>query len=484
MGKTTIAAAMTATTMVLSASDPASAEPRASDLNILARVLSGEGLTPEQALYAQIDRLGTVKRELDKYKNDGLTEGQDKAYEQLFNEGLRLSEQVAGQTGHDVQVVRGAFVRSYGSVKSAYGGFDAWTYAGDAGSAAPEYVRVCEAIGSGYFYIPGTETCLRITGNVRPGVSWIENTHQLGGGTVVTNGGGDGNENFAARFGDWIRRDGVSLDFRTSGDYGGASLGKFPIVGIYGGYEGAWGDADYAGDARVGYDGVTGVGYTYFEPAPSTGAIAGSAGFGIETQGHLDNSWNRANFGLKIALPVGGDGDTGPRVRGRLGVFYEDLKTSASGDTQLTYNGSPYAGYSQQWDLDAKDRYYGIRTGVHIGFKPQLDGKLKTSIGGDLYLGYHSGEGSYYQYSQAGGAPITQIVDYSKNGFSIGGALTASATYEFAPGWRLGGEAEFSCLPGVTSFLAPQNPNEQADAGFFSERATRLFLRGRISRSF
>ena len=151
------------------------------------------------------------------------------------------------------------------------------------------------------------------------------------------------------------------------------------------------------------YDGVTGVGYTYFEPAPSTGAIAGSAGFGIETQGHLDNSWNRANFGLKVALPVG-DGDTGPRVRGRLGVFYEDLKTSASGNTQLTYNGSPYAGYSQQWDLDAKDRYYGIRTGVHIGFKPQFDGKLKTSIGGDLYLGYHSGEGSYQQYSQAGGA--------------------------------------------------------------------------------
>ncbi|MCR9139066.1 MAG: porin [Alphaproteobacteria bacterium] len=30
-----------------------------------------------------------------------------------------------------------------------------------------EYVRVCDAFGSGYFYIPGTETCLRISGNVR-----------------------------------------------------------------------------------------------------------------------------------------------------------------------------------------------------------------------------------------------------------------------------------------------------------------------------
>lgn len=30
-----------------------------------------------------------------------------------------------------------------------------------------EYVRVCDAYGKGYFYIPGTETCMRISGNVR-----------------------------------------------------------------------------------------------------------------------------------------------------------------------------------------------------------------------------------------------------------------------------------------------------------------------------
>ena len=27
---------------------------------------------------------------------------------------------------------------------------------------AVEYVRVCDAAGTGYFYIPGTETCLKI----------------------------------------------------------------------------------------------------------------------------------------------------------------------------------------------------------------------------------------------------------------------------------------------------------------------------------
>jgi hypothetical protein len=32
---------------------------------------------------------------------------------------------------------------------------------------AVEYVRVCDAYGTGYFYIPGTETCLKIAGYVR-----------------------------------------------------------------------------------------------------------------------------------------------------------------------------------------------------------------------------------------------------------------------------------------------------------------------------
>lgn len=34
--------------------------------------------------------------------------------------------------------------------------------------AAPvDYVRVCDAFGAGFFYIPGTDTCLRVTGQVR-----------------------------------------------------------------------------------------------------------------------------------------------------------------------------------------------------------------------------------------------------------------------------------------------------------------------------
>ncbi len=37
---------------------------------------------------------------------------------------------------------------------------------------AVEYVRVCDAYGTGYFYIPGTETCLKINGYIRFDVNY------------------------------------------------------------------------------------------------------------------------------------------------------------------------------------------------------------------------------------------------------------------------------------------------------------------------
>jgi hypothetical protein len=43
------------------------------------------------------------------------------------------------------------------------------------GKAAPaEYVRICDTYGAGFFFIPGTDTCLRIGGNVQ--VNYVVNT--------------------------------------------------------------------------------------------------------------------------------------------------------------------------------------------------------------------------------------------------------------------------------------------------------------------
>jgi len=43
-----------------------------------------------------------------------------------------------------------------------------------------EHVRVCDAFGTGFFYIPGTETCLKIGGEVRVGVSFSDDQNDEG----------------------------------------------------------------------------------------------------------------------------------------------------------------------------------------------------------------------------------------------------------------------------------------------------------------
>ncbi len=49
-----------------------------------------------------------------------------------------------------------------------------------------EYVRVCDAFGAGYFYIPGSETCLKIGGYVRFQVEFGENSYDAGANPSTT----------------------------------------------------------------------------------------------------------------------------------------------------------------------------------------------------------------------------------------------------------------------------------------------------------
>ncbi|TXR50509.1 porin [Phyllobacterium endophyticum] len=56
-----------------------------------------------------------------------------------------------------------------------------------------EYVRVCDAYGAGFFYIPGTETCLKISGYVRYDAKGGDNVYT--GGNV----GAKGNETWYKR---------------------------------------------------------------------------------------------------------------------------------------------------------------------------------------------------------------------------------------------------------------------------------------------
>lgn len=83
--------------------------------------------------------------------------------------------------------------------------------------AAPvEYVRVCDWTGAGYFYIPGTDTCLKIGGFIRAEYEYVTGgkvfVPAIGGGTLISSKNRD-------RTGYFVRGR-IDLDARTQTAYG------------------------------------------------------------------------------------------------------------------------------------------------------------------------------------------------------------------------------------------------------------------------
>ncbi|WFU05196.1 porin (plasmid) [Rhizobium sp. CB3171] len=68
-----------------------------------------------------------------------------------------------------------------------------------------EYVRICDAYGAGYFFIPGTETCLKVGGLVRTEGKWYNAYNPGSGGNYGTL---------------WHTRAQLSIDTATDTEYG------------------------------------------------------------------------------------------------------------------------------------------------------------------------------------------------------------------------------------------------------------------------
>ena len=96
----------------------------------------------------------------------------------------------------------------------------AGAYAADLPSkkAAPvNYVKVCDAYGAGFFYIPGTDTCIKVGGRVRADYSYSQakDLMTVSGGAVTLKTSADAQNLFGSEV-----RGRLDLDARTATPYG------------------------------------------------------------------------------------------------------------------------------------------------------------------------------------------------------------------------------------------------------------------------
>ena len=80
---------------------------------------------------------------------------------------------------------------------------------------AVEYVRICSLYGAGFFYIPGTDTCIKIGGYLRADL----NIHGGNNGQPFTSGDGSIQDRYANQYNDYARM-ALTIDTRTATEYG------------------------------------------------------------------------------------------------------------------------------------------------------------------------------------------------------------------------------------------------------------------------
>jgi hypothetical protein len=94
-----------------------------------------------------------------------------------------------------------------------------------------EYVKVCDAFGTGYFYIPGTETCLKIGGRVRFDVAAADSYSPLGNIDASQSEDGFNDDGWFTR-----SRAELYLDTATDSEYGALKtniIARFDFDGTY-----------------------------------------------------------------------------------------------------------------------------------------------------------------------------------------------------------------------------------------------------------
>ncbi|WP_206064828.1 porin [Nitratireductor mangrovi] len=346
---------------------------------------------------------------------------------------------------------------------------------------AVDYVRVCDAFGTGFYYIPGTETCLRIGGRIR--AEFVDNPSELGLGVQRTQVGANIRETYLFAMPSRIERIGGGAEFEYGLGKKDSPLGEYYGF-IYGSFDYSGGNESASGTAEVGQNDVTAVGFNFGRNHPmyGNGVIATAPGFGLYGQGHLENRWGIGELGYGKSFLLGDDEVRAPYVVVRGGVFAEGFDFESRGKSKLTFNGVDFSGFYQRYKVTAEDYYAGVTTGLDFVFYPT--DCLRLTIGGKINWAYHWGEANFRQVTGIGGGNrVREKLHYDNSGFTVGGALKAEAAIDVGKGWTVSGGYEFSVLPDVTGIDMRETPND-TDLHGTSDTINRHFGFLKVTRGF
>jgi hypothetical protein len=169
-----------------------------------------------------------------------------------------------------------------------------------------QYVKICSLYGAGFYYVPGTDLCLKIGGYVRQQVGWGVNGNLTNGGNVV-NLDNRSTQNFAMR-----ARGYITADARNQTEYG--TVRSYIAVGVTGGADPASGASNTfsANRAFIQFAGFTfGITQSFYDfySGPATSFFGGNINASSDTgdAGKQVTAYT-AQFGGGLSATIGIEG--------------------------------------------------------------------------------------------------------------------------------------------------------------------------------
>jgi hypothetical protein len=333
--------------------------------------------------------------------------------------------------------------------------------------AAPvQYVRVCDIYGAGFFYIPGTDTCLKIGGYLRSdhiyGMASAGGYYMSTPAAQETRLSGDA-YNYRARMN-------LTVDFRTQSDYGTIrayaaiiaqqTTGDFALSGFGPQTNGSAGILrafiQFAGftigHAVSYYDFMNGADYGYLPSVWSTGT-------GVNGTDLIAYTWQIGNgFSASIDIEDPGNGQNGP-LSALGGGIAPGTGTPGTGRGKMLINSSLAS------SLGTAGSAVSVGTDTLRSMQPDLAGNLRVDQAwgsAQIMAAMHNASGGYY--TNVPGAITTPgpgVTPPGATGTTIPtgiGAVPAGIQVFGHPGeafgWAVGAGAKF------VNFLLPRDQIE------------------------
>ncbi len=270
---------------------------------------------------------------------------------------------------------------------------------------AVEYVKICSLYGAGFYYIPGTDTCIKLGGYMRVETALATNSHY-----DTANAGVAGAKNRLSNDYNARSREDFNIDTRTATEYG--------VVRTFFDATFTWSSGGYTGAGTTATNGSTA--YSGSNAAGSgSGQIAGGnlgvyyafiqfAGFTMgKAVSQFSAPWTNYPANNFDGLPGGGGWVTGVNQFTYTAEFGQGISAALSAQDAVAY------GQTNVWNVSGATAA-GLATGAYgandIGGSrsPDLIGMVRVDQAWGLFqasFAAHDNHAGYYGATETTGYP-------------------------------------------------------------------------------